>query len=140
MNVNVHWNKSVPHFFLPLPPPPLPPSPPPLQIKLGGPIAVNCSGINFNYFILWVVQLDSLPNTKHLPTDRRPTTSAIATKLLIAFVLKAIILLYSIFVQHNYNVIIFYFRMMMRFRWTWKSRRCNLMPWKNLSVTSAVLT
>ena len=33
--------KSVPpQFFLPLPPPPH------LQIKLGGPIAVNCSGIN----------------------------------------------------------------------------------------------
>ena len=32
-------------FFCPSPPPPLPPSPPPLQIKLGGPIAVNCSGI-----------------------------------------------------------------------------------------------
>ena len=49
MNVNVHWNKSVPHFFLPLPPPPLPP---PLQIKLGEPIAVNCSGImNHNFTI-----------------------------------------------------------------------------------------
>ena len=35
--------KSVPpQFFCPSGPPP---SPPPLQIKLGGPIAVNCSGI-----------------------------------------------------------------------------------------------
>ena len=34
-----------PQFFLPLP------LPPPLQIKLGGPIAVNCSGIK-NYYYL----------------------------------------------------------------------------------------
>ena len=36
---------SVPHFFLPLPPP--------LQIKLGGPIAVNCSGIKLTSVRQW---------------------------------------------------------------------------------------
>ena len=50
VNVNVDWNYSATDFGSPplLPPSPLPPPPTPPLIKLGGPIAVNCSGIIFS--------------------------------------------------------------------------------------------
>ena len=110
------------------------------------PLLSRQQSINFNCFILWVGHLHEFPvriQNAGPRTDGGPTTSATATKLLTAFVLKAIISsLYSIFVQHKIQCdnILLYFQMMVRFRWTWKSRHCRLMLWTEPQRDMGVVT